>query len=136
MLFRSDAFINLESLSEKQFYASPDGKVTGFSRSLDGKELAKAEKLTILQLPDSTRQQYAGTYTAEDGNNGEVIVKDNILWLKVEGEQKKVYFISTTQFYTAEDDGVDYSVNIGKDGKVTGISGKQGEQDIVYKKTK
>ena len=137
MYFTSaDAFINLESLSEKQFYTSPDGKVTGFSRSLDGKELAKAEKLTILQLPDSTQQQYAGTYTAEDGNNGEVIVKDNILWLKVEGEQKKVYFISATQFYIAEDAGVDYSVLIGKDGKVTGISGKRGDQKIVYKKTK
>ena len=91
MYFTSpDTFINLESKSEKQFYTSGDRKVTGFYRSLDGKELAKAEKLTILQLPDNTLQQYAGTYAADDGNSSEVIIKDKTLWLKVEEQQKKI----------------------------------------------
>ncbi|MEO7984511.1 MAG: serine hydrolase domain-containing protein [Bacteroidota bacterium] len=130
------SFFNLESTTEKQFYTNPDGKIAGFSRSLDGKELAKVEKINILQVPDNILQQYAGTYTSSDGDSGNIVFRDQSLWLEAEGDKKKIYFISTNKFYVAEDDGVDYTIVTGTDGKVTAISGKKDGQERIFRKTK
>ncbi|MEO6612809.1 MAG: serine hydrolase domain-containing protein [Chitinophagaceae bacterium] len=129
-------YFNLESTTEKQFYTGADGKLAGYSRSLDGKELAKVEKVTIIQVPDDLLQQYTGTYASTDGNSGNIVFRDKSLWLEAEGEKKMMYFISNTRFYVAEDEGVEYSLVTGADRKVTGISGKKDGQEKVFKKTK
>ena len=129
-------FFNMESTTEKNFYSNPDGTIAGYTRTLDGRELAKVEKVNIVQLPDSLLQQYAGTYTASDGNIGKAVIRDRSLWLEGDGDKRKIYFISTTKFYMAEDDAVEYTVLIGTDGKPTGISGKKDGEERVFKKTK
>ncbi|MEO7922325.1 MAG: serine hydrolase domain-containing protein [Chitinophagaceae bacterium] len=138
MYFNSPTtYFNLESTTEKQFYTSTGDKIAGYSRSLDGKELAKVEKVNVIQVADDLLRQYTGTYqSASDSSKANVVIRDKSLWLEADGEKKKIYFTSTTQFYVAEDEGVDYTVVTAADGKVTGIIGKKNEQSWFFRKTK
>ena len=124
-------FFSLESKSEKQFYMDDKGKIKGFTKQMDGKDLGKVEKLNLINLPDSISQKYIGTYEYS-GITSEVTKRDGSLWITT-NTPVKMNFISTTDYYTVDDFGVEYKF-VFINGTVSGILAKEGKEENLAKK--
>ncbi len=130
MYFTSDStFMNLESLSEKTFYKNAGGSVGGFSRRANGKDYGKAEKITLITLPDSLLEKYAGTYL-DERRPVSIIKKGSELWFDPGFDQAllKLNFISLIDFYYVNDFGSEFRFVLNQ-GRVEGVYTKSGRYE-------
>lgn len=133
--FTSDSsFINLEYRTEKGFSSGTDGKIKGLIKKMDGKETSRAEKIEVVTVPVTVLQRYVGKYDDGKGIAGEIILKENSLWLNGEGETKKIYFVSETDFLMAEDANAQYKFITDANGKTESIRIKVGDNEKIIKK--
>ncbi|MGP8217784.1 MAG: serine hydrolase domain-containing protein [Bacteroidia bacterium] len=122
-------FINLESKSEKRFYTDSSGKVKGFTKTMDDKDLGSSEKLELVNPPDSLLEKYTGTYKYGDEE------------IKIEKKKKELYvngeilnFFSNADFYIKESFGAIFEFYYDQYGKVDGvIIEREGQKEIVKK---
>ncbi len=137
MYFTSEQdFFNLESRSEKTFLKNANGEITGLSRKADGRDLGVAEKIRLVELKNDL-EKYTGLYM--DGTTAiNVIQKNHALYIDpgYNQVQMKINFISETEFFLAEEFGVEYSIVFDVTGNIKEIIAKAGDDKKIIKKIK
>jgi hypothetical protein len=112
-----------------------EGKVACFIKRAGQKKTGKAERIELLNLPDSLVVRYAGTYM--DGPYPlSIIKKDNYLWFDYGPDQPmmKMNFFSGSSFYLDEDFGAEYEFIVDAKGEVDGIFAKAGKREKIIKR--
>lgn len=129
-----DHFFNLESETEKVFYADTEGRIKGFSRQTAERDFGRMERVTPVTLTRKQLEPYTGTYVEPDGNQVTVSWLDNSLYLNPGNGPMKMNFISGQVFYLAADFGAIYKFD--RTSGVTSLTGQKDDQVKIMKKIK
>jgi CubicO group peptidase (beta-lactamase class C family) len=132
----STQFFNLESESEKKFYPDNQGKIKGFGRKADDKDLGNMEKVESVTLTLDKQERYTGTYIEPDGNKVKVNRSGDTLYIDPGNGPMKMNFITDQVFYLAEDFGATYRFEVNPDGSGASITGQKGQEQKIMKRLK
>lgn len=129
-------FFSVESLSEKHFILSPEGKVLGYSRTMDGKELSRPTRLEPVTIPASLQEKYVGEYADPRGGSISIVIQNGRLWLSGGAEEYLMRFVSEDSFILLEDFGATYQFTSEGTSEIKGMIAKTRQEEIELKKVK